>query len=138
MMEKVVIDTNVLVSALLSKQEDSATVKVIGMLLEGKLITIATEGILREYGEVLRRRKFGFPEDAVAVLMEEIRRTAVIIEPEATDEELPDEKDRPFYDAMMAESDAVLITGNLRHFPPNERIMSARTFIESRQASQNT
>ena len=43
MMEKVVIDTNVLVSALLSKQEDSATVKVIGMLLEGKLITIATE-----------------------------------------------------------------------------------------------
>lgn len=90
MMEKVVIDTNVLVSALLSKQEDSATVKVIGMLLEGKLITIATEGILREYGEVLRRRKFGFPEDAVAVLMEEIRRTAVIIEPEATDEELPD------------------------------------------------
>ena len=138
MMEKVVIDTNVLVSALLSKQADSATVKVIGMLLEGKLITIATEGILREYGEVLRRRKFGFPEDVVAVLMEEIRRTAVIIEPEATDEELPDEKDRPFYDAMMAESDAVLITGNLRHFPSNERIMSARTFIESRQASQNT
>ena len=52
-----VIDTNVLVSALLSKNEDSATVKVLDAVFDGKIIPLYHQDILIEYDEVLHRKK---------------------------------------------------------------------------------
>lgn len=52
-----------------------------------------------------------------------------MINPAISDADLPDEKDRPSLDALLAEDDTVLITGNLKHFPRHERIMTARDFI---------
>ena len=52
-----VIDTNVLVSALLAKHENSATVKVVNHLFDGTVIPVFSELILAEYGDVLRRKK---------------------------------------------------------------------------------
>lgn len=48
-----VIDTNVLLSALLSKNEDSATVKVLDAVFEGKIIPLYHRDILAEYDEVV-------------------------------------------------------------------------------------
>ncbi len=53
-----VIDTNVLLSALLSKNEDSATVKVMDAVFEGKIIPLYHQDILIEYNDVLHRLKF--------------------------------------------------------------------------------
>ena len=53
-----VIDTNVLVSALLSSHEDAATVQVVGKLFSGEITPLFSEDILAEYNEVLRRKKF--------------------------------------------------------------------------------
>ena len=50
-----VVDTNVLVAALLSKREDAATVRVIRAMLNGDFLPLYHEGILAEYEEVLRR-----------------------------------------------------------------------------------
>ena len=100
-MRKVVIDTNILISALLSSRDDSATVQVLNLLLAGQLIPVITEDIFQEYSDVLRRRKFGFPDDAVSMLLGEIQRRAVEVEPVHTDIELPDYKDRPFLEAML-------------------------------------
>ena len=50
-----VIDTNVLVSALLSKKSDSATVQVMEAVFEGKLIPLYHRDIIAEYNEVLHR-----------------------------------------------------------------------------------
>ena len=55
-----VIDTNVLVSAMLSSRDDAATVQVVGKMLQGAIIPIYSNAITKEYREVLRRRKFGF------------------------------------------------------------------------------
>ena len=50
-----VIDTNVLVSALLSSHDNAATVQVVGKLFSGEVIPLLSEEILREYAEVLKR-----------------------------------------------------------------------------------
>lgn len=56
-----VIDTNVLVSALLSPRDDSATVRVIEKVLAGEIIPIYSNDISHEYRDVLSRKKFNFP-----------------------------------------------------------------------------
>lgn len=129
MMKKVVIDTNVLVYALLSSNEDSATVRILAMVFAGLVIPVLTDDIFREYGEVLRRRKFNFPEDSVSELLEEIKKRSIPVNPAVSDLKLPDDKDRPFLDALLSEDDAILVTGNLKHFPQHEQIMTARSFI---------
>ena len=129
MTRKVIIDTNVLVSALLSSRDDSATVIMLMLLLDGHIIPVITDRIFSEYGEVLRRKKFRFPEESVSVLLDEIRKKSKMINPAISDADLPDEKDRPSLDALLAEDDTVLITGNLKHFPRHERIMTAWDFI---------
>lgn len=91
MNRKVIIDTNVLVSALLSSHEDSATVRLLMMLLDGRIIPVITDGIFSEYGEVLRRKKFRFPEESVSVLLDEIRKKSRMIKPALSDVEMPDE-----------------------------------------------
>ncbi len=99
------------------------------MLLDGRIIPVITDGIFNEYGEVLRRKKFRSPEESVSVLLDEIRKKSRMIKPALSDVELPDEKDRPFLDALLTEDETILITGNLKHFPRHERIMTARDFL---------
>ena len=60
-----VIDTNVLVSALLSSKDDTATVQVIGKMIIGEIIPIYSKAIKKEYCEVLTRKKFGFSGSTV-------------------------------------------------------------------------
>ena len=91
-MRKIIIDTNVLVSALLASHYDSATVQVVKLMLKGNALPVITDRIISEYEEVLRRRKFGFPEESVSVLIEEIKRKAIEAEPIQTDIRLPDER----------------------------------------------
>ena len=61
----VVIDTNVLVSALLSRNPDASTVQVFKALLSDKIIPVYNDEILAEYSDVLRRKKFNFPESTI-------------------------------------------------------------------------
>lgn len=52
-----VIDTNVILSALLSKKADSATVKVLDAVFDGTIIPLFHQDILAEYSEVLSKRQ---------------------------------------------------------------------------------
>lgn len=56
-----VIDTNVFVSALLTKHRDSATVKVVEAVLDGRITALKSREIVNEYREVLARPQFHFP-----------------------------------------------------------------------------
>ena len=57
-----VIDTNVIVSALLTRNRDAATARVLGMVISQMRITPLYNGeIITEYNNVLKREKFGFP-----------------------------------------------------------------------------
>ena len=129
----VVIDTNVLVSALLSSYEDAATVQVVNKLFNGDVIPVFSEGILNEYNEVLRRKKFKFSESMIVELINVIKHYGELIIPSPTGAILPDMKDIPFYEVVVEkrnEDDAYLITGNIKHFPKEAFIVTAKEFLD--------
>ncbi len=127
-----VIDTNVLISALLSEYDDAATVQVVRRMIEGKIIPDYSQKIMKEYQEVLSRKKFGFPPDIVDYLLSAVAKYGIFIEPMPTDEILPDMKDLPFYEVVLEkrEDDTYLVTGNLKHFPEKDFIVTARQMID--------
>lgn len=126
------IDTNVLVSALLSSHDDAATVLVVGKLFSGEVIALYSDEILHEYGEVLRRAKFHFSEEAVSALLDTIKKYGERVQPTPTGEILPDMKDLPFYEVVVERRDdeAYLVTGNMKHFPVRPFIVTAKEFLD--------
>lgn len=131
MIRKVIIDTNVLVSALLASHDDSATVQVIKLVLKGRIIPVITKSIISEYNEVLRRKKFDFPEESISMLIDYFTGKAIEAAPIQTDIKLPDNKDLPFFEAVLSAEDHILITGNTKHFPVHERIITPRMFLNT-------
>ncbi|MCM1253667.1 MAG: putative toxin-antitoxin system toxin component, PIN family [Clostridium sp.] len=126
-----VIDTNVLVSALISNHADAATVQLVERLISGEIIPVYSDEIMCEYREVLGRKKFKFEQDMVNYILAAIERYGVMIEPSATGVILPDMKDVPFYEVVMEkrEDGAYLVTGNLKHFPAQPFIVTAREML---------
>ncbi len=127
-----VIDTNVLVSTLLTKNENSPVVQVMRAVQSGKIIPLYSGEILKEYDEVLHRPKFHFANESVGKLVETILRYGITVEPSPTGEILPDMDDIIFYEVVMEkrEDDAYLITGNMKHFPRRNYIVTPAQMME--------
>lgn len=115
----VVIDTNVLLSALLSKNENSATVKVLDAVFDGTIIPLYHQDILLEYDEVLHREKFHLQEEMIRTVLESIRQYGIEVFPQPTGAVLIDMDDLIFYEVAMEkrDDDAYLVTGNQKHYP---------------------
>lgn len=112
-----VIDTNVLVSALLSKSDTSIIRQLISCILEGKIITLYHSDIITEYQEVLSRDKFRFAPELVEAMISIIKEHGIDSERIPYDAIMPDEDDRIFYEVTLSKEDAYLVTGNQKHFP---------------------
>ena len=127
-----VLDTNVIVSALLSSKDDSATVQVIHELFSDSFRLVVSKEIMDEYAEVLHRSKFHFTTEIVDAMLDAIEEKAEVVTPAPSGASLPDMKDLPFYEVVMEkrEDDAYLVTGNTRHFPKEPFIVTAREFLE--------
>lgn len=127
-----VIDTNVLVSALLSKKSNTATVGVINAIHEGKIIPLYNEDILDEYSEVLHRKKFKFPEVKINNAIKTIVSKGVFVNPAPTGAILVDMKDLVFYEVVMEKrtDNAHLVTGNKKHFPARKYIVTPAEMME--------
>lgn len=132
-----VIDTNVLVSALLSSYDDAATVQVVGRMFSGEIIPLYSDVILEEYINVLHRKKFRFSEETINTLILAIRQCGILIEPTSSGVVLPDMKDLPFYEVVLEKQDdnAYLVTGNIKHFPKEPFIVTANQLLEILQNS---
>ena len=128
----VVIDTNVLISALLSKHSDAATVQVLNAVFDGTIIPVFNDEILAEYDNVLHRRKFKFPDANIQLLLDTIKTYGVFAEQLITNEILPDPKDLVFYEVVMAKQDenAYLVTGNSKHFPKKPFIVTPNELLD--------
>ena len=126
-----VIDTNVLVSALLSGNEDAATVQVVARMLTGDITPVYSGAIMAEYRQVLKRRKFGFSQGVVNELLLSMTRFGLLVEPTPSGVVLPDMKDLPFYEVVLEkrDDDAYLVTGNTRHFPKAPFVVTARQLL---------
>lgn len=124
---KVVIDTNVVVSAFLSPHGNPA--KVLALFFKGELQTYYSGDILAEYEDVLSRPVLKIEPEKIKRFFEIIRETATLLEPITSDIDLPDESDRIFYDTAK-KSGAVLITGNIKHYPAEDFVMTPNQFSE--------
>ena len=134
MLYHVVIDTNVLVSALLSgKEVQTATVQILDRVFRGILVPLCNEEILAEYEDVLYREKFGFDKGTVRLILSEIKRIGVRVEAAQSGESFPDPDDRVFFETALAfhheNSDTYLVTGNSKHFPVRPFIVTPRQMI---------
>ena len=124
-----VIDTNVLVSALITKNPEAATAKVVRLLLDNGFVPLYDADIIAEYEDVLHRSKFPIlPEVADALISYIIEHGA-----EASrvnfDEPMPDEDDRVFYEITLSKEDSFLVTGNLKHYPTSPLVITPADFI---------
>ena len=121
-----VIDTNVLISALL--KWDSIPGQVVQQTYAHEIIPVFNDSILQEYEEVLSREKFHFPKETVEFLLSRLK---AIGESMTTVESLvgnfPDPKDVVFFEVAMEKNktdDAFLVTGNLKHFPKHPKVVT--------------
>lgn len=126
-----VIDTNVLVSALL--KSGSAPWQVAEQALVGDIIPVLNDGIISEYEEVLKRPKFDFNTEAVDALIDDLKKRAVYSDTGEPDGIVSDPEDIIFYAVLMEkrkEEEAYLVTGNMRHYPARTFVVTPREMLE--------
>ena len=129
---KVVLDTNVVVSGLIKEKGNCG--QILHLVFGGHLDLCVDERILKEYEAVLRRPLFRMLPEDVNNALALIRFRAERIMPAPLRVEIPDRSDLPFLETAAA-ADAVLVTGNARHFPRHERagviVMTPSDFVRS-------
>ena len=116
----VVIDTNVLVSSLWSKNGTCS--KILYKVLNYDLTIVYDQRIISEYKIVLERPKFGFTKDEVKSIIDFIKNEGLCIVPNPLNIEFIDESDKKFYEVAKT-MNCKLITGNKKHFPDEKDVL---------------
>ena len=124
---RVVLDTNILVSALMSKMGNPA--KIYKMFLSETITLVFSDDIMSEYINVLYRPHLRIPADDADKVLDAIRQCGERIKPAKSVFPLVDEDDRMFYD-VAKNAGAYLITGNIRHYPSEPFIYTPADFLE--------
>ena len=114
---RLVLDTNVIVSGLLSPEQSPA--QILRLVLNGKISILHDPRILLEYERVLLRPKFNFPKKLVFELIHFLQDYGESIVAAPLHLEIPDLSDAPFIEIALSGKAEYLITGNLKHFPRN-------------------
>lgn len=125
-----VIDTNVLVSALLTSKSDTATVQILEAIMNGQIIPLYNEDIISEYEIVLNRPTFRFSEETVYYYINAIKEKGVLATRIESGEAFPDSDDAVFYEIALSVEDAYVVTGNLKHFPKTPIVVTPAQMLE--------
>lgn len=131
MIRYAVIDTNVLISAML--KPISVPGEIIKCVRDKKIVPLIDDEILSEYTEVINRPKFKFSKERIENVLNSIAIHARFIEAKDFEDALPDPKDKIFYCVLMTareDVDAYLVTGNLKHFPIKPFIVTPREMLD--------
>jgi len=124
---KIVLDTNVLVSALLSPAGPPA--QILGLALARKLSVLYDGRILLEYRDVLYRPKFSLLADVVDPILEFLEAEGEQVSAEPDPAQFLDEGDRAFFEVAVSGEAGFLVTGNKKHFPADARVVSPAEFL---------
>lgn len=128
---RVVIDTNVLVSGLLSPYGSPG--RIVNMMVSGELEVCYDARIITEYREVLFRPKFSFERGYVVSIIEYMEYFGVPVSAKPLSKRLRDPDDEPFLEVAIAGSAEALITGNSAHYSLHgkrvTRILTPRQFL---------
>jgi uncharacterized protein len=128
---RVVVDTNVVVSAHLNSEGHER--HVLDLVLAGKLHLVVSEAILAEYEGVLRRTRFRLSPRQVNRSMRLLREAARVVTPHRELNITRDPADNRFLECDDAAKADYLVTGNKRHFPKQWRqtlVVNARELLE--------
>ena len=129
----VVLDTNIIVSAVVHKRAVAA--KILTLLFNGKFKILYDNKILFEYIEVLSRKGFGFNIDIINDTMHFVRyegtfNDAVFNSLDYPEFKFNDEADKKFYEVYKAGEAHYLITANRKHFPEEQNIVIPGEFLK--------
>ena len=120
-MKKVVLDTNIIISSAISaKGNPSAIMELVSVQA---IHVYYNDEILDEYKRVLAYERLKIEPNKQAEIIEKIKEVGISITPSASTVPLPDENDRIFYDTAR-DTEAILITGNIKHYPNEPFIMT--------------
>ena len=131
-----VIDTNVVVSGLVTGEPASPTAAVLDGMLRGGFTYLLSVDLLAEYRAVLLRPRIrgrhGLGETEVEVLLTEIALNGSVRDPPPMTGAVPDAGDRHLWALLQSDAAAVLVTGDdalLKHPPERGRVVSPRRFL---------
>jgi len=124
---RVVLDTNILVSALMSPSGNPA--KIYKMFFSGALVLVYSESILTEYNDVLYRPYLRVSAEDANMVIRAVWLRGEYVEPVPSAFPMADEDDRIFYDAARNVA-AYLVTGNTRHYPKETFILTPTEFLK--------
>ncbi|GBU20536.1 hypothetical protein R80B4_00414 [Fibrobacteres bacterium R8-0-B4] len=122
----VVLDTNVIVSALINTNGIPA--RILSLVLSGYINVLYDNRIIFEYIDVLSMKKFGFSKETRNRIVNYFKHNGEFILSEYTKIKFSDESDRKFYDVYKSGNAHYLITGNIKHFPKEDTIVVPRDF----------
>jgi len=133
-----VVDTNVIVSALLKRT--SIPGKVVQHVLAGIVIPVFSKEILSEYKEVLSRKKFSFSSKVIENVIKMIIKNGIELSGIQTEEKTSDPKDMIFYEVTMDSrqtENTFLVTGNIKDFPIKPFVVTPKEMMEIIEKDKN-
>ena len=130
---RVVLDTNVVVSGLLSPYGPPG--EIVRLVAAGELTVCHDARIIGEFREVLHRPAFGFDDRDVEWFLDQLVRDGESVVSRPLGGRLPDPDDEAFLEVAVASAADAFITGNIRHFPEPLRhgvlVCTPAEFIEA-------
>ena len=131
-----VVDTNVVVSGILTPRPESPTARILRAMIAAEFPFLLSVALLAEYRKVLLRRPIREThrrtEDAIDKVLIDIALNGIVVEPAPTISSPPDRGDQHLWDLLAARPEAVLVTGDarlLRSPPEGTSALSPRSFV---------
>ena len=128
---RLVIDTNVLISAVIKPAGLQRTVLLLAITRPARLYV--SRPILEEYSEVLGRRELRIRKGLRQQMLQLIKNHSYTVVPTRRLHVTSDPDDNMFLECAEAAHADYLVTGNQRHFPEQwkkTRVIGVREFIE--------
>lgn len=125
-----VIDTNVLVSALLSSEKQSNPLQILKAIIDDKIVPLFCDEILAEYRSVLSRKKFPFTKELIGNVLDLFANNGLNLKRVSSDDYvIPDPKDVVFLEISLAKDESYLVTGNIKHFPKIDKVITPAEMV---------
>ena len=132
-----VIDTNVIISSMLTTNPHATTKAVINKIWEDQITPMINSDIMEEYCDVLSRSKFHFSETDIMEMLDLLKLKGEEYAPEYTQTDFIDPDDAIFYETYLMREESYLVTGNLKHFPVEPRILPPADIVNILLLSEN-
>ena len=137
MLKPAIIDTNIIVSGLITADADSPTARILNGMLKGEIPHLMSEELLIEYAKILRRPKLAglhrLTDGEIDTLLAEIVANAMWREPVPA-EEAPDSDDSHLWRLLASEYGSILVTGDkllLTSPPVGHSVIAPRNYVET-------